>query len=1041
MLAAIRYRPAQAALLALLSAIVVGCAAFAPLYERALEQSLVRAGLARLSTVGTAVELSNSGPAERLDPARILAVMPTSLAAVYGPGRPTWHTIAQLSGHLGTGTVSVWSAAPGCPGLTLQTGRCPQAPFEVLVSAQEAALEGWSVGTALAAKQTYAPPGETSPPFPTPMTVVGTYTQVSDDPAWLGITLAGRAGGTAPGLVGEPLMDALVTSAATFAPQPGDGKTTWRAWGSVMLTVTYILERDRIGVDDIAGLTSTIARAQSDGLAAETAGLPRVTMRTGLGELGSDILEGQRQARVIVPLLMAQLALLAVVVLGLVAGSAVEQRRQEIALARLRGAGRSGAGRRVLVELGLAVTLGAPVGLLGAWLAVVLARSAWLTPGVPAEMPTLTMPAAVLGWLAGMAALVIAIRPTLDEPIATLLRRVPPRRGRLAIGVADALVIGVSAAALVGLATGNLSGPLALAAPALLALAVGLLLAHALVPLAANLARRYAERGRVGSALAAAHIARRPAVRRIVTMVTVATALSVFSADALVVGARNRELRARIEAGARVVLGTDTTEVPAALEALRSVDPDGTRVTPVVWSRQFSADAITTMAVDPAHFAQVADLAVDREAFDLRPLAAPPPASPTVTGSTLSIAVTSAVLHVLTPADPSVQPGAAAPQSVPLVVLLKSPNAASLTVTLGRVPLTVSSPITLSARVDCATPCSVVGLRVDRDLGDLLPVEGSITLDHLTAGQGSPADLGRPGLWLAQGSQGIGQYAVPEPQSATAIRVNFATIGSPVELRSSIDSTPLPGLVVGGVPPGTTPGNSFQVAGLDGLAVQVTQAAAAPYAPGGRATRVAITSLPSLLTRAHALSATANLELFIADPALVEPLRAALGQRGISVTSVRDQTERQALYDSSASAWGLRLALVVAVLAVVLAALVLLLVALTAWRGRVRDLAALRLAGIPTATLRRASIAEQTVVVLVAALVGAACGVLAAQLALPIVPLFTVPSDFFHPDLSLAGPAVLGAWSAGLVVLVAVAVLVATSLVRRAGVARVREGQ
>lgn len=1039
MLAAIRYRPAQAALLALLSAIVVGCAAFAPLYERALEQSLVRAGLARLSSVGTAVELSNSGPADRLDPARIQSVMPASLVAAYGPGRTTWHTIAQLNGHLGTGTVSVWSTAAGCPGLTLQTGRCPQSPFEVLVSTQEAALEGWPVGTALAAKETYAPPGQTSPPFPTPMTVVGTYTQVPDDPAWLGITLAGRAGGTAPGLVGEPLMDALVTSESTFAPMSGDGRTTWRAWGSVMLTVTYILDRDRIGVDDIAGLASTIARAQSEGLAAETSGLPRVTLRTGLGELGADILEGQRQARVIVPLLMAQLALLAVVVLGLVASSAVEQRRQEIALARLRGAGRSGAGRRVLAELGLAVTLGAPVGLLGAWLAVALARAAWLTPGVPAEVPALTVPAAVLGWLVAMAALGLAIRPTLDEPIATLLRRVPPRRGRLAIGVADALVIGVSAAALVGLATGNLSGPLALAAPALLALAVGLVLAHALVPLAAALARRYAERGRVGSALAAAHIARRPAVRRIVTMVTVATALSVFSADALVVGARNRELRARIEAGARVVLGTDTTEVPAALEALRAVDPDGSRVTPVVWSRQFSADAITTMAVDPAHFTQVADLAVEREAFDLSPLTAPPPASPTVTGTMLSVTVTSGALHVGN--DPTAPPGAVVPDSVPLAVLLKSPNAASLTVTLGRVPLVVSSPIALSARVDCTTPCSVVGLRVDRELGDMLPVEGSLTLDQLTAGQGSPADLGRPGLWLPHGTQDIGQYAIPEPQSATAVRVLFNTIGSPVEIRSSVDSAPLPGLVVGGVPPGTTPGNSFQVAGLDGLAVQVSEAAPAPYAPGGRATRVAITSLPSLLTRAHALSATANLELFVADPTLVEPLRAALGQRGISVTGVRDQTARQALYDSSASAWGLRLALVVAVLAVVLAALVLLLVALTAWRGRVRDLAALRLAGIPTATLRRASIAEQTVVVIVAGLVGAACGVLAAQLALPIVPFFTVPSDFFHPDLTLAGPAVLGAWVAGLVVLVAVAVLVATSLVRRAGVARVREGQ
>ncbi len=62
---------------------------------------------------------------------------------------------------------------------------------------------------------------------------------------------------------------------------------------------------------------------------------PRLTVRSAIGEMADDVVEGQRQVRLIVPLLMAQLALLAVVVLGLVAGSAVEQRRQEIALGGL----------------------------------------------------------------------------------------------------------------------------------------------------------------------------------------------------------------------------------------------------------------------------------------------------------------------------------------------------------------------------------------------------------------------------------------------------------------------------------------------------------------------------------------------------------------------------------------------------------------------------------------------------------------------------------------------------------------------------------
>ena len=55
MWAAIRYRRAQALTLLLLSALITACAVFAPLYERALEQSLLRDGLTRQSAVATSI--------------------------------------------------------------------------------------------------------------------------------------------------------------------------------------------------------------------------------------------------------------------------------------------------------------------------------------------------------------------------------------------------------------------------------------------------------------------------------------------------------------------------------------------------------------------------------------------------------------------------------------------------------------------------------------------------------------------------------------------------------------------------------------------------------------------------------------------------------------------------------------------------------------------------------------------------------------------------------------------------------------------------
>ena len=51
MWAAIRYRRAQALALLLLSALITACAVFAPLYERNLEQSLLRDGLTRQSEI------------------------------------------------------------------------------------------------------------------------------------------------------------------------------------------------------------------------------------------------------------------------------------------------------------------------------------------------------------------------------------------------------------------------------------------------------------------------------------------------------------------------------------------------------------------------------------------------------------------------------------------------------------------------------------------------------------------------------------------------------------------------------------------------------------------------------------------------------------------------------------------------------------------------------------------------------------------------------------------------------------------------------
>ena len=151
------------------------------------------------------------------------------------------------------------------------------------------------------------------------------------------------------------------------------------------------------------------------------------------------------------------------------------------------------------------------------------------------------------------------------------------------------------------------------------------------------------------------------------------------------------------------------------------------------------------------------------------------------------------------------------------------------------------------------------------------------------------------------------------------------------------------------------------------------------------------------------------------------------------------RAELQELYDSSASAWGLRLALVVGLLALLIAALVLVLVAITSWRGRARDYAALRMAGVAPPTLRRVGLAEQWTVVVVSVVVGGLSGILGAQLAMPIIPFFTTPSPVLPIDTALATGPVVVAVGAPLVLLLAVGAVVGARLVERSSLARVRE--
>ena len=188
-----------------------------------------------------------------------------------------------------------------------------------------------------------------------------------------------------------------------------------------------------------------------------------------------------RQAHRTVPLLMAPMAVLTLFVLWLVLAAATEQRRGEVAVARLRGRGPAGAVGLLLIELLPVLLVGVVLGAAAALLGGALTRA--LLPGeAPFEAGPGFATAVLLAVVAVVLTTVAAAVRVAREPLDDLMRsgRVPS--GRWALGALDAFLIAGVGTGVLAFVTGSLSGPFALAGPALLALLAGLLLAHLAAP-------------------------------------------------------------------------------------------------------------------------------------------------------------------------------------------------------------------------------------------------------------------------------------------------------------------------------------------------------------------------------------------------------------------------------------------------------------------------------------------------------------------------------------------------------------------------------
>ncbi|GGB71731.1 hypothetical protein N798_16470 [Knoellia flava TL1] len=1045
---AIRYRGGQSLVLVLISALVATCAAFAPLFSRSIDQALLRATLGRLEPADLKLGVLASRTSDpELAASAVEAEIPRTLDAWYEPG------IAMTTAN--TDVVPIKGKKPSpvrlvardevCDHLTLSEGACPGGAEDLLVSAADAKAWGWRLGTTLVVRN--------SESQPQPFVVSGIYTAKPDPDYWLRTELQGKSG---------KLVDYgdLVDAVDDFVVAP---EGLERGWTGAQLSVDYRLRTSTITLDSLAAAGRAVDAVRPPSLATVDSPLPRIAQQVD---------DGKGLVRQLVPLLIAQLVAVALAVLVLVAGAAVAQRRPEIAVARLRGRSRDASRRLVIAELGLTVLLGLPLGVLLAVGLSELVRRFVLPPGVPFELGWQVPLAAAVAGLASLAVVYAAARPVLREPIASLLRSVPPATTSRHLRVGDTILVVLAAVGVLGIVTGQITGPMAILTPTLLALAAGALLGVAVVVLATRLGRRALGRGRLGSGLAGLAMGRRPTTRHVLLVVTAVSALVVFAANAVAVADRNRENRAKVTVGAFAALRTGSKD-PTAVARVVDQLPAGQRehAMPVGFVQLRDPDATTTLAARPDQLRRIAWAPPAQVALDLDALSLPDQDPVLLDGDRL----TARIAYDLSPSgfgfgpapqgiDPKTWvPGAVDATPLRVGITVTTPAGDVLTRDIATLPYAGRGTGAVDAPILCPNGCRLQSVWVQLAQGQPLDaVSGSVdlsgfALDGRSLGIDDPSGWLRPRGAAESPSGGGGTVIDPatgmpmevegpaadsislEKAPAGGLRLTFSNTGRNAAVSRADAPEVVPALLSGRIPTGGT-AERFEIQSLAGRTTPATASQRVPALPfvGNRG---ALVNLDLMLRLGGRLPASGSMEVWIDDafPGGVAGAERALRDRGVEVLSTRSLPESKRLLDESATGWGLLLGLFTALLSLLLAAVMLVVVAMTTGRVVTRDIAALRVAGVPGRDLRRATVREAVVPVGLAAVVGGACGVAGAVLAMPLIPLFDTPAPVPALDLAPSWLVMGASWAVTVAVLGAVAALLALRASSRGDIDRLRE--
>ncbi|MFI5845094.1 hypothetical protein ACIA8K_35865 [Catenuloplanes sp. NPDC051500] len=696
----------------------------------------------------------------------------------------------------------------------------------------------------------------------------------------------------------------------------------------------------------------------------------------------------------------AQIGLICGFVLLLAAARLAGERRDESALAALRGAP---AGTRAVIAVApglLAMPVAAPLGFLTGYGGAALAARAEFGT-VPSPGPSLVWSGiAALGCVALIVGAAVAYRPR--GPVLEGLRRTP---SRLRIRPLDAITLIVVALAVaaryeIGSVGAARAEGVALLGPALFALAGSLILVRLIPPLAGRIAANRLRAGHLGSGLAALQIARRPGGHLVLALFAITIALLVQAVTATDLAARASVDRARWEIGADRVLQVGAATPEALRTAVHTADRDGRWAMPALRTRHIGAPLL---AVEPDRLVTVVARPHGLDLDRLRGLTGALHAdgnAPVLFDGTelvLDVEVIESTIGVIT-------------------AYLVDPAGARIAVALP-IPQTPGRVLTRVPVSGCGGGCRLSHLGFYRVPNGLrlyeLRQEGPArTL--LTA-----AEMGAPGRWRPG-------FVLPPEQvtleqdgdwlAATFRKVAGRTESTETRLRLADAPVPVPVL-----------------AAAPALTVQSDQVRTlTTFDTGSRPVTVAggLSALPGIGTDGFMIDYEYAVRLLESPPlntayevwlapdapaGLVDTLRDA----GLTIEGELSVAERAGLLRAQGPGQATRLYLAAALFALVLALAGALLTVTVERPRRAADLAALRAQGLPGPVAAAASRWDRVVLVLAGVAAGALLGALSRAVHLGLLPVFA--------DRAKATVPVQGLWAA-------LAVLAATVLLLLAAV-------